>query len=246
MQCNHAQEFFSEYVTGDMDRALVIPLENHLASCSECRETVDGLRSVWATLDAMPLVEPPSNLHANLMQRIATEQTIQERDLILPRRKFAWRGMFQARNLAYAAAALVLLVGVEWIQVQRAALGPLGWISTTTPRPTPLLETSRVQWMPDGQGGGTLSIRLQAHAHPDGSENRLRYQLQLVRKDGQGDPALRQAVRTGVITSQQPTIVSLPLSITPNDGVNTLSVILTNAEGTGENETVAIPLSPAP
>ena len=64
MKCEHAQEFLSEYVTGEMDRALAVSLENHLMVCAPCSETVEGLRRLWHTLDDMPVIEPPPSFHA--------------------------------------------------------------------------------------------------------------------------------------------------------------------------------------
>src|SRR5947209_2154263 len=126
MKCEHAQEFLSEYVTGEMDRALAVSLENHLAVCEPCTETVEGLRGLWLTLDDMPLIEPPASFHASLMDRIAAEQIREERAARAPIRVPAWRGVMQPRVFAYAAVAIVLLLGAELVQVQRAALGPLG------------------------------------------------------------------------------------------------------------------------
>ena len=57
MQCDHAQEFVSEYVTGEMDQALAVTLENHLSACAACAGTVEGLRRLWTTLDQLPVVE---------------------------------------------------------------------------------------------------------------------------------------------------------------------------------------------
>src|SRR5439155_22094021 len=103
MQCDHAQELFSDYVTGETDRALTVSIENHLAACKGCRETVEDLRQAWAMLDQMPVVEPPPLFHANLMSRLTEEQTEAEAAAKRPAVGWDWRGLFRPRALAFGA-----------------------------------------------------------------------------------------------------------------------------------------------
>src|SRR5437016_832085 len=140
MQCEHAQEFISEYVTGEMDAALAVSLENHLNGCEACRDTVDGLRRLWTTLEQMPVVDPPPSFHAAVMKRISEEEKAAERAAAQRQRVPAWRGLLQPRSFAYAAVALIVLLSAELVQVQRAALGPLGLVLNVL-HPVPLLRS---------------------------------------------------------------------------------------------------------
>lgn len=59
MQCDRAQEFFSDYLERVLDRPMTAALEAHLAGCARCREGLAGLRETCLALEAVPEVEPP-------------------------------------------------------------------------------------------------------------------------------------------------------------------------------------------
>lgn len=59
MDCDRAQEFYSDYLERALDRPSAAALEAHLATCPPCREDVEALRATFAALDAVPEVEPP-------------------------------------------------------------------------------------------------------------------------------------------------------------------------------------------
>jgi anti-sigma factor RsiW len=245
MQCEHAQEFLSEYVTGDMDRALAVSLENHLAACGSCSDAVAGLRSVWRTLDDAPVVEPPPAFHAALMQRIGEEQARSESAARLSRRAPVWRSLLQPRALAYAATVLVLLAGAEIVQVQRASLGPVGVLFSLL-HPTAALRTQNVEWVPNGQGGGVLEVALQANAQANGATTRRHVHVRLLRQSGGPVPGAANASADGDLTSGQVLTLSMPLDITPSATTDTLSVTLSPTDGAQDSETVSIPVGPSP
>ena len=244
MQCEHAHEFISEYVTGEMDAALAVSLENHLGACMACRDTVADLRRLWSSLDEMPLVDPPESFHSTLMKRINEEEASTERAARPTMRIPAWRNIVHPRVFAYAAVMLVLLLSAELVQVQRAALGPLGWVLNTI-HPAPLLRSHTVAWMPNGSGGGTLTVRLQAHSQANGALSRQRFHIQLLRKDGALPGGLKRVARDGELSSDQPTVLDIPLDFTPSADTDVLELTVTSDEaGGGEGRTVPIPLAP--
>jgi anti-sigma factor RsiW len=59
MQCERAQDHFSDYLEQTLDRPLTVTLEAHLNGCPACREEVAALRSLCLDLNSMPEVEPP-------------------------------------------------------------------------------------------------------------------------------------------------------------------------------------------
>jgi anti-sigma factor RsiW len=240
MKCEHAQEFLSEYVTGEMDRALAVTLENHLRACASCTNTVEDLRRLWSTLDEMPTIEPPASFHANLMERIAAEQVQEERTVKPPLRVPAWKSLMQPRFYAYAAVAIILILGTEFVQVQRAALGPLGLVLNVL-HPAPPLQSEKVAWTSNGQGGGTLSVSLQAHAQVNGAITRRHAVVHLHHGSGASSPISKH----GEISSDQSVVIELPLNFTPRAGTDTLDVSVTPPDSTGEDaQTVSLPLAP--
>ena len=241
MKCEHAQEFLSEYVTGEMDRALAVSLENHLTVCAPCTETEEGLRRLWHTLDDMPVIEPPASFHTAVMDRIAAEQIQVERASRPVVRVPAWRGLLQPRVFAYAAAAIVLLLGAELVQVQRAALGPLGLILNVV-HPVPALQRQTVEWKSNGLGGGALMVSLRAHAQVNGAVTRRHVRVELRR------PELVSATPVAIeadIDSERSTVLEMPLSFTPDSTLDTLTVSVSSAEAAvDETQTLSLPLAP--
>lgn len=61
MQCDRAQEFFSDYLERTLDRPMTVALEAHLGGCAGCREEIEALRDAFAALEAVPEVEPPKD-----------------------------------------------------------------------------------------------------------------------------------------------------------------------------------------
>ena len=59
MQCERAQEFFSDYLERTLDRPMAGALESHLGSCATCREEVEALQQTLLALESVPEVEPP-------------------------------------------------------------------------------------------------------------------------------------------------------------------------------------------
>lgn len=167
MHCQDAQELYSDYVEGKLERALTVSFENHLGACATCREEVEQFRLIWADLDSAPLAEPPAFFHENIMSRIAQEQAKSEEAVARKRGFWDWSALLRPRAFATGFAALVLvLAGAEVVQTQRASLGPVGWIfSLARPAPHAIdLETQSAKWEANPQGGGTLTLELRAKA----------------------------------------------------------------------------------
>ena len=247
MQCNLAQELFSDYVSGEIDRAKSVSLENHLQTCSECQLEVDGLRQVWSELDEMPAVSPPANFHTLVMTRLDEElsyQASERAEVRKPTFMETLRSFFQARNLAYTAVALALLLGVQAVQSNRAAMGPLDWAIQLL-HPNHPLKTQRVELSPTATGGETITVHLQANALSMSGPTKFNYRLQVVRKDGVAEPALSSAEKTGEFDSLKETSVSLEVPTALSEQGHELKLTLTPAEG-GLETNQSLPLTPAP
>ena len=111
MSCTIKEEQLDDYVDGLLTEQRRAETEQHLAGCEACRHTVDFLRALQATADAMPReIEPGRDLWADLEGRISPTRVMQV--------DFRGRGplaLFGVRSAwgqwaALAAAALVLVV----------------------------------------------------------------------------------------------------------------------------------------
>jgi hypothetical protein len=236
MQCETAQEHFSDYISQELDRAMTLSLENHLHACGRCQEEVAALRRAWTALDALPMVEPPMFFHENLMSRLSAEQAQVEEAAVARRAVWDWRALFRPRQLAYGAVALVLfLTGAEVVQTQRAGLGPVGWVVSLF-RPAKAVWSpaqANVVWTPAPQSegaNGTLVLTLTPAQ--DIPNSGLTYTLTV-----NGDPA---TAKSGQI-SRQPATETLTLSQRP------ASVTVTFSDGSSTKAvTPSIATAPAP
>ena len=224
MQCKQAQELFSDHLAGQLDPALSVSLENHARTCEECRSEIAGMRRVWSALDAMPSVEPPSFFHENLMHRIQIEQEKAVEAAQRQRGGWSWRSLFLPRSPVFAGATLALLavLGMGGMHVQHASLDPLGALwrlrpGRTSAMTTAALQTARAEWHPNGQGGGMLTLYVQAEAGSNVSIRALNYRA--------GVRTRTVAENDTPISPDHETTLSIPLESRPTSDLTlTLSV----------------------
>ena len=104
MTCQQMDERLDDYVDGALDGAAARDVEQHLASCADCRAAERATRRLLAHAAALPRsVAPPGDLWPGIDRRIARRGLA---DLL------GWR---QPWLLASAAAVvLAVLAGVAW------------------------------------------------------------------------------------------------------------------------------------
>jgi hypothetical protein len=247
MLCQHVHELSSDYVAGQLDRALIATVDIHLAGCAECRDEVAGLRRVWSGLDTLPSVELPEYFHENLMHRLNAELDAREEHRTQRSLLGIWRGLFQPRALAAVAVLIVVLTGAGYVKTQQAGINPLSWVgSLLHPHPTPIslpaLQKPVATWLPGDNGTGTLEVQLQLTSPTaDGAD--LRYTVALKTRGLEThDPALAHPV-SGVLSREGKTIVRLALSHQPDAATDTLLVTIHNADREGKSVEWSGPLS---
>ncbi|HXG24144.1 MAG TPA: zf-HC2 domain-containing protein, partial [Chthonomonadales bacterium] len=129
MLCERAEELYSDYIDGTIQKSLVVPLESHLKECANCRTQVEELRRVWKVLDVAPVVEPPADFRKEVWRRIDAAAQVRQ-----PRPRLHWRALFTRPVLGWAAAALLLVVlaGVVVPGKYKSAwmLWPSSWFSS--------------------------------------------------------------------------------------------------------------------
>jgi len=111
MSCTIKEEQLDDYVDGMLTEEQRTETERHLESCEICRQTVEFLRALQATADAMPReIEPGRDLWVDLEARISPTRVMQvdfrgRGPLVLFGVRSAW-----GQWAALAAAALALVV----------------------------------------------------------------------------------------------------------------------------------------
>lgn len=112
MQCDRAQEFFSDYLEHTLDRPMVVAIESHLAGCANCREEVESLQSTFLALDSLPEVEPPADGAWQVMMAIRQQRAAQYE---AERRKaptfLEWLRALNPLSVAMGASLATLAIG---------------------------------------------------------------------------------------------------------------------------------------
>jgi len=115
MKCEHAKDFFSEYIEKSLDKPTGVALEAHLTACGACQRDLDGLRQTWGALNAVPAVEPPADLAWRVMcrlqeeklQRLEAEQTRKAKNPFL-----GWlQALTPGAAFGYATLTALLIIG---------------------------------------------------------------------------------------------------------------------------------------
>lgn len=112
MQCDQVRGRLAEYVADAMSRTGAgttgdaEDIERHLAECAACRAEAERLRQVEVALWAYPGVEPPAELTAAVMRRVAAERPLAQEE---------WRMLPWDVWVPAVAFVLALLVAVASI-----------------------------------------------------------------------------------------------------------------------------------
>ena len=110
--CEELQELYPAFALDAVDPQDKQRIEDHLRTCRNCPEIVDGYRSVADLLPfSVPMVEPPSDLKARVLT--ATVSPIP----VTPPRVSIWQTLVAGfsnslRSPAFAAVTMLLVVGL--------------------------------------------------------------------------------------------------------------------------------------
>ncbi|HEQ60156.1 MAG TPA: hypothetical protein ENN74_00950, partial [Firmicutes bacterium] len=101
-----SMEQLSRYIEGELSPPEAQEVSRHLERCGRCREQMESLRRMLATLGRLPDLAPSAGFLARLDERIASRRTL-------------WHRLAEGLSLGFlplparaAALAVVLLVGV--------------------------------------------------------------------------------------------------------------------------------------
>ncbi len=117
MKCGKAQELFSSYLEKTIQPPLGVAFEQHLAECARCKAAYDRFHATTIVLDELPMVQPPPDLHAIVMQRV--KQAHQKAPLRVKWLHLDWQSALTLRLSAktFAAGLALMLVFVMAMQV---------------------------------------------------------------------------------------------------------------------------------
>ncbi len=120
MQCRDTDELVVEYLYEELDAAKTRAIEAHADGCARCHAELASLKRTRAAFSALPAVEPPASVSANLLREAASRAPVADAAGWLERffRPMAMHPAFSA------AAAFVLIGGVAGVLALRGAVKP--------------------------------------------------------------------------------------------------------------------------
>ena len=120
MQCRDTDELVVEYLYEELDAAKTRAIEAHADGCARCHAELASLKRTRAAFSALPAVEPPASVSANLLREAARRAPVADAAGWLERffRPMAMHPAFSA------AAAFVLIGGVAGVLALRGAVKP--------------------------------------------------------------------------------------------------------------------------
>lgn len=186
MLCERAEELLSDYCEGSIQGALLVPLEDHLEECADCRGKAEGLRDLWRMLDTAPVVEPPADFRAAVWRRIETSEREKRAARSSIASLFDYAGALRRLRarpaLGWAAAALAIIV-LSGIAVpgafHQAGLG-LPWYRPHVSAPAPALAVGQPHvamisgrpWVVlPVENRGRATVSMQVSTRGDGADN---------------------------------------------------------------------------
>jgi hypothetical protein len=123
MQCERAQEFFSDYLERTLDRPMTAALEAHLGTCARCRNEVESLQEMFQVLDRVPPVEPPHDGPSRVMAAIRNQRAEQWE---AQRRKAPgfWESLWRSLH-GLSPASVGMATGLATLVVAGAVTAPM-------------------------------------------------------------------------------------------------------------------------
>ncbi len=70
MQCQTVQHQLSEYMDGELRSGEKRQIQQHLAGCADCRNTLEEMRKAWNLLDVLPGPKPAPYLRTRILARL--------------------------------------------------------------------------------------------------------------------------------------------------------------------------------
>lgn len=128
----------SEYLDGELDNEERVALDAHLATCGDCRATLEDLRRVVGRAKALADRAPRTDLWAGIAKQIRHEHIPDVRDRLVRRRLSLTVGQLLAASIALAMVS----AGGAWLALRPTVNPTVAAARPGTPI-TPVSWTSR-------------------------------------------------------------------------------------------------------
>jgi hypothetical protein len=117
LRCSQAKQLFSPYLDGAVTGMEMLALENHIASCGDCRSEYQSLRQTHRMLTGMARPKAPADLGLNLRLMISREVAQAKRlpfEGLLVRLENAMRAHMVPATAGFLSAVIIFGVAMAY------------------------------------------------------------------------------------------------------------------------------------
>lgn len=110
MNCEKAKEQFADYLVGEIEPSAEAEIRAHIATCTSCREEIEGLSALWAKLGVLPQEQPSGRLRANFYAMLDDTKRKPANRIVAFWKEF-WSFRKPAYGFSFGLALLVVGIG---------------------------------------------------------------------------------------------------------------------------------------
>lgn len=115
MKCKQIKEKFPDFLINDLDQEAIHKIQDHIKTCSSCREELEGLTEIWTRLGVLQEERPSNALRNNFYSMLEDYKKGLEREkskLSLGKLFIDWLEPFWLRKPVFQLVAALLLLAV--------------------------------------------------------------------------------------------------------------------------------------
>jgi hypothetical protein len=135
MTCSDTRAKLTAYLDGDLDADRGTVVRGHLRTCAACRDIAEREAVLRDGLRALPPVDPPASLWANVQAKLAAAEVVESQRPAWRRALARWTRSAWMPRLALAATAAGAAVVLLWWRHQ-----PQPDVVVQTPPPSPAIQ----------------------------------------------------------------------------------------------------------
>jgi len=218
MNCEQAQDRFSEYREGSLSKGLAGHIRRHLDTCRECRLAFAQFDRVWRMLGEIEETPVPDNLEYYIRARISND-ALQAREAA----RVGWLRWLRNVTAVGAVAAVLVIAYMNVVPEGIQITGPFGRPGSPTPLPTTIQTLSWNERAP--------ALQITANSGTD---------VRLQELSGYGDVSEVDSFRVGSYRTVRVALKSLADASRP-----TVLWVTTTTDGRDEMEFYVLPFGPA-
>lgn len=127
MKCNQIKKRFSDFLTGEIDKATRKEIEEHVTSCSSCRDELESLSAIWTKLGVLPEEQPSDSVRTRFYTALEKYKKSLEKEKARPnlgKLLDGWLESWAPRRpvFQFSLALMLLVVGLAAGYFLRAGL----------------------------------------------------------------------------------------------------------------------------